>query len=62
MSDKTTTLHVDGNRVISEAKPPEGASTIGDWADPDLAYADTPTPPIGVAITVLPPDPDEQRE
>jgi hypothetical protein len=29
------------------------------WADPALAYADTPTPPSGVAITVLPPD-DEQ--
>jgi hypothetical protein len=30
------------------------------WADPAVAYADTPTPPSGVAITVLPPDePDE---
>ncbi|WP_233226166.1 hypothetical protein [Amycolatopsis sp. CA-126428] len=29
------------------------------WADPALAYADTPTPPSGVAITVLPPE-DEQ--
>ncbi|MFB9683239.1 hypothetical protein [Amycolatopsis plumensis] len=30
------------------------------WADPALAYADTPTPPSGVAITVLPPgEPDE---
>lgn len=27
-----------------------------DWADPTLAYADTPTPPTGVAITVLPPE------
>ncbi len=27
-----------------------------DWADPALAYADTPTPPSDVAITVLPPD------
>lgn len=27
-----------------------------DWTDPALAYADTPTPPNGVAITVLPPD------
>ncbi|MGW5716636.1 hypothetical protein ACWEVP_10780 [Amycolatopsis sp. NPDC003865] len=26
------------------------------WADPALAYADTPTPPTGVAITVLPPE------
>ncbi|MFJ9783881.1 hypothetical protein ACIRSS_30165 [Amycolatopsis sp. NPDC101161] len=26
------------------------------WADPTLAYADTPTPPSGVAITVLPPE------
>ncbi|WP_245804872.1 hypothetical protein [Amycolatopsis australiensis] len=26
------------------------------WSDPALAYADTPTPPDGVAITVLPPD------
>ncbi len=31
------------------------------WADPAVAYADTPTPPSGVAITVLPPDePDEK--
>ncbi|GAB3137101.1 hypothetical protein GCM10027258_12080 [Amycolatopsis stemonae] len=29
-----------------------------DWADPNLAYADTPTPPSGVAITVLPPEDD----
>lgn len=35
----------------------------GDWADPALAYADTPTPPTGVAITVLPPEePDEPEE
>ncbi|WP_290052177.1 hypothetical protein [Amycolatopsis solani] len=27
-----------------------------DWADPAVAYADTPTPPSGVAITVLPPE------
>ncbi|WP_410639607.1 hypothetical protein [Amycolatopsis sp. lyj-346] len=26
------------------------------WADPAAAYADTPTPPSGIAITVLPPD------
>jgi hypothetical protein len=26
------------------------------WADPAAAFADTPTPPSGVAITVLPPD------
>jgi len=26
------------------------------WADPAVAYADTPTPPSGVAITVLPPE------
>lgn len=33
------------------------------WADPAVAYADTPTPPSGVAITVLPPDePDEPDE
>jgi hypothetical protein len=31
-----------------------------DWADPTLAYADTPTPPTGVAITVLPPEEPEQ--
>ncbi|MGW4057160.1 hypothetical protein ACWEGE_02715 [Amycolatopsis sp. NPDC004747] len=32
------------------------------WADPALAYADTPTPPSGVAITVLPPgEPDDQQ-
>ncbi|MFJ7210416.1 hypothetical protein [Amycolatopsis sp. NPDC098790] len=28
------------------------------WADPEAAYADTPTPPSGVAITVLPPEAD----
>ncbi|MEA5362055.1 hypothetical protein VA596_21145 [Amycolatopsis sp., V23-08] len=44
-----------------------------DWADPALAYADTPTPPAGfalptvedadgVAITVLPPEPQEPPE
>ncbi|WP_348954106.1 hypothetical protein [Amycolatopsis melonis] len=31
------------------------------WSDPSLAYADTPTPPSGVAITVLPPDDEEPR-
>jgi hypothetical protein len=30
--------------------------TRPDWADPGTAYADTPTPPSGVAITVLPPE------
>ncbi|EOD64331.1 hypothetical protein [Amycolatopsis vancoresmycina] len=30
------------------------------WADPAVAYADTPTPPSGVAITVLPPDEPEE--
>jgi hypothetical protein len=30
----------------------------GDWADPTLAYADTPTPPSGIAVTVLPPEPE----
>jgi hypothetical protein len=29
-----------------------------DWADPDVAFADTTTPPSGVAITVLPPERD----
>ncbi|MEV7091680.1 hypothetical protein AB0M80_02440 [Amycolatopsis sp. NPDC051045] len=33
----------------------------GDWADPAVAYADTPTPPSGVAITVLPPEPEDDR-
>lgn len=28
------------------------------WADPEAAYADTPTPPSGVVITVLPPEDD----
>ncbi|MGK3207556.1 hypothetical protein [Amycolatopsis sp. MEPSY49] len=28
------------------------------WADPEAAYADTPTPPSGVVITVLPPKDD----
>lgn len=28
------------------------------WADPEAAYADTPTPPSGVVITVLPPEAD----
>lgn len=32
------------------------------WADPAVAYADTPTPPAGVAITVLPPDEPEGPE
>ncbi|WP_206787571.1 hypothetical protein [Amycolatopsis sp. MtRt-6] len=27
-----------------------------EWADPAVAYADTTTPPSGVAITVLPPE------
>ncbi|WP_244170049.1 hypothetical protein [Amycolatopsis tolypomycina] len=32
------------------------------WADPAVAYADTPTPPSGVAITVLPPEePEDPR-
>ncbi|WP_370970422.1 hypothetical protein [Amycolatopsis sp. cg9] len=31
-----------------------------DWADPAVAYADTPTPPSGVAITVLPPEEPQQ--
>lgn len=29
-----------------------------EWADPEAAYADTPTPPSGVVITVLPPEAD----
>ncbi|WP_328445505.1 hypothetical protein [Amycolatopsis sp. NBC_00438] len=32
---------------------PAGAGPA--WADPGTAYADTPTPPSGIAITVLPP-------
>ncbi|MEU8634723.1 hypothetical protein AB0C38_21310 [Amycolatopsis sp. NPDC048633] len=35
---------------------PAWRRTGDDWADPALAYADTPTPPSGVAITVLPPE------
>ncbi|MEV6645208.1 hypothetical protein [Amycolatopsis sp. NPDC051371] len=35
---------------------PAWRRTGDDWADPTLAYADTPTPPTGVAITVLPPE------
>lgn len=35
---------------------PAWRRTGDDWADPSLAYADTPTPPTGVAITVLPPE------
>jgi hypothetical protein len=31
------------------------------WADPGAAYADTPTPPSGIAITVLPPEDPERR-
>lgn len=34
----------------------------GDWADPAVAYADTPTPPSGVAITVLPPEPADDDQ
>ncbi|WP_284745397.1 hypothetical protein [Amycolatopsis sp. RTGN1] len=41
---------------------PARRRTLGDWADPALAYADTPTPPTGVAITVLPPEPDEKHD
>ncbi|MCR6485228.1 hypothetical protein M8542_20580 [Amycolatopsis sp. OK19-0408] len=33
-----------------------------EWADPELAYRDTPTPPTGVAITVLPPEEPEKPE
>ena len=41
---------------------PGWRQTAGDdWADPTLAYADTPTPPTGVAITLLPPDPDDDQ-
>jgi hypothetical protein len=36
--------------------PLRAAAGSPGWADPALAYADTPTPPSGVAITVLPPD------
>lgn len=36
--------------------------TTDGWADPAVAYADTPTPPTGVAITVLPPEKPEQPE
>ncbi len=35
-----------------------GAPSRPDWADPEAAYADTETPPSGVVITVLPPEPD----
>ena len=41
---------------------PARRRTLGGWADPALAYADTPTPPTGVAITVLPPEPDEKHD
>ncbi|WP_285482335.1 hypothetical protein [Amycolatopsis sp. NBRC 101858] len=41
---------------------PARRRTLGTWADPALAYADTPTPPSGVAITVLPPEPDEKHD
>jgi hypothetical protein len=40
--------------------PARPGATAG-WADPAVAYADTPTPPSGVAITLLPPDDDEQH-
>src|SRR6185295_615914 len=41
---------------------PSWRQTTGDaWAAPTLAYADTPTPPTGVAITLLPPDPDDEQ-
>ncbi|WP_410668509.1 hypothetical protein [Amycolatopsis sp. cmx-4-68] len=36
----------------------ERAAGRPEWADPDVAYADTTTPPSGVAITVLPPERD----
>jgi hypothetical protein len=41
--------------VLSLRVPAAGRA---DWADPDVAYADTTTPPSGVAITVLPPERD----
>ncbi|MCR6485229.1 hypothetical protein M8542_20585 [Amycolatopsis sp. OK19-0408] len=34
------------------------AASRPEWADPTVAYADTTTPPSGVAITVLPPEDD----
>jgi hypothetical protein len=36
----------------------ERAGGRPEWADPDVAFADTTTPPSGVAITVLPPERD----
>jgi hypothetical protein len=33
-----------------------------DWADPAIAYTDTPTPPAGVAITVLPLDDEDDED
>ncbi|MFC4082730.1 hypothetical protein ACFSYJ_12660 [Amycolatopsis samaneae] len=34
-----------------------GPAPTAGWADPHLAFADTPTPSTGVSITVLPPEP-----
>ena len=45
-----TAAAVVAHLVVRNADEPAG------WADPAVAYADTPTPPSGVAITVLPPD------
>ncbi|WIY03755.1 hypothetical protein QRX60_07845 [Amycolatopsis mongoliensis] len=41
--------------VLSLRRPAAGRP---EWADPAVAFADTTTPPSGVAITVLPPDDD----
>ncbi|MEU5257684.1 hypothetical protein [Amycolatopsis sp. NPDC021455] len=43
--------------VVAHLAVRQAGGTAG-WADPAVAYADTPTPPSGVAITVLPPDDD----
>ena len=41
--------------VLSLRRPAAGRP---EWADPVVAFADTTTPPSGVAITVLPPEGD----
>ncbi|RSM50297.1 hypothetical protein DMA12_02800 [Amycolatopsis balhimycina DSM 5908] len=41
---------------LSLRKADGNADGTAGWADPAVAFADTPTPPSGVAITVLPPD------
>lgn len=61
----TETTLLAGTWVLIAAVPIAAAGAIAlfgrrrpEWADPAAAFADTTTPPSGVAITVLPPEDD----